>query len=256
MTSPRSEGPPSERKQGSALNGVVISLTSIPTRFGYLPKIVEKLLEQEGSPTVYVCIPDKYNRFPDMEVVPPVFTSDRVKVLRGKDYGPATKFIAPALVIPDDEQIVYLDDDTDYPLNLVKILSMFKDGVWGLSGFTFSEYFSKNVSRSHAKEVDVIEGYGGVCIQAKIIKNNLPKILELLELTYNDDMVLSNVLKYLKVPIRTVCVQECNGGMLRQYQFGFGEDALHFNNGEGTHIENNKRILKIFTDKNVNYFKY
>lgn len=247
---------PPDRKQGSALKGVVISLTSIPSRFEYLPRIVEKLLEQEGSPTVYVCIPDKYNRFPDVDVVPPIFNNDRVKVLRGKDYGPATKFIAPALVLPDEEQIVYLDDDTDYPPNLVKVLSMFKGGVWGLSGFTFSEYFSKNISRSHAKEVDVIEGYGGVCIQAKIIKNNLPKILELLELTYNDDMVLSNVLRYLKVPIRTVCVQECNIGMLSQYQFGCGQDALHFNNGEGTHVENNKRILKIFTDKHVNYFNY
>ena len=69
-------------------------------------------------------------------------------------------------------------------------------------------------------------------------------------------MVLSNVLKYLKVPVRTVCGIECNGSMLRQYEFGFGQDALHFNNGEGNHIENNKRILKIFTDKNVNYFNY
>jgi len=232
----------------------VVSLTSIPSRFEYLPKIVEKLLEQEGSPTVYVCIPDKYNRFPDVEVVPPVFNSDRVKVLRGKDYGPATKFIAPALVLPDDEQFVYLDDDTDYPLNLVKVLSMFKDGVWGLSGFTFSEYFVGQVTRGNAKEVDVIEGYGGVCIQAKIIKNNFPKILELLELTYNDDMILSNLLHHLKVPIRTVFSPVCHVGMLKQYQFGFGQDALHFNNGEGTHVENNKRIIKIFTDKNVNYF--
>lgn len=78
----------------------------------------------------------------------------------------------------------------------------------------------------------------------------------MLELTYNDDMILSNVLKYLNVPVRTVCIPECNGGMLRQYQFGFGQDALHFNNGEGSHFENNKRILKTFTDKNINYFKY
>jgi hypothetical protein len=177
-------------------------------------------------------------------------------VLRGKDYGPATKFIAPALVLPDEERFVYLDDDTDYPLNLFKVLSMFRDGVWGLSGFTFSEYFSKNVSRSHAKEVDVIEGYGGVCIQAKIIKNNLPKILELIELTCMDDMIMSNLLHHLKVPIRTVCVQGCNVGMVRQYQFGFGPDALHHISGEGTHLENYKRILQTFTDKKVNYFKY
>jgi len=231
----------------------VISLTSIPSRFQYLPQIVNNLLEQEGSPTVYVCIPDRYNRFPDVEVVPPVFNSDRVKVLRGRDYGPATKFIATALVVPDDEKIVYVDDDTDYPRCLARILSMFKDGVWGLSGFTFSEYFSGNFCRAN-KEVDVIEGYGGVCIQAKIIKNNLEKILEILELTYNDDMALSNVLHFLGVPIRTVVSSVCHLGMIKQYQFGFGQDALHFNNGEGSHMENNKRILKTFSDKNVNYF--
>jgi len=234
---------------------VVISLTSIPSRFQYLPQIVKNLLEQEGSPTVYVCIPDQYKRFPDLEVVPPVFDNERVKVLRGPDYGPATKFIPTALAVPDDEKIVYVDDDTDYPRCLAKVLSMFKDGVWGLSGFNFSEYFSGNVTRAN-KEVDVIEGYGGVCIQAKIIKNNLQKLLELLDMTYNDDMALSNLLHFLWVPVRTVVSPVCHVGMLRQYQFGFGPDALHFNNGEGSHVENNKRILKTFSDKNVNYFMY
>ena len=233
----------------------VISLTSIPSRFQYLPQIVEKLLEQEGSPTVYVCIPDRYKRFPDVEVVPPVFNSDRVKVLRGPDYGPATKFIAPALAVPDDEKIVYVDDDTDYPRCLARVLSMFRDGVWGLSGFIFSEYFSGKVSRANM-EVDVIEGYGGVCIQAKIIKNNLQKFLELIELTCMDDMVMSNVLKYLKVPVRTVVSPVCHVGMVRQYTYGFGQDALHYNNGEGSHVETYKRILKTFSDKNVNYFTY
>jgi beta-1,4-mannosyl-glycoprotein beta-1,4-N-acetylglucosaminyltransferase len=236
----------------------VVSLTSIPTRFEYLPQIVENLLKQNGSPTIYVCIPDKYSRFPDVEVVPPVFNNDRVKVLRGKDYGPATKFIAPALVLPDDEKIVYLDDDTDYPACLAETLARYADDgtVWGLSGFIFSEYFSYSVTRHHAKDVDVIEGYGGVCIKAGIIKNNLNKILEMLEVTYNDDIALSNVLKYMKVPVRTLLTPECNGDMLNQYQFGFGPDALHHNNGEGTHTENNKRILKALTDKNINYFKY
>ena len=236
---------------------VCISLTSIPSRFKYLPAIVAQLLKLHDSCAVYVCIPDTYRRWMNDPVCPPDLSmlGSRVKVLRGKDYGPATKFLAPALEVSEDETIVYLDDDTAYPPTLVNTLTQY-EGVVGLSGFVLDEYFRGQVTRGHLKRVDVIEGYGGVAIPAKILKNNFQEIVQLLELTYNDDMALSNFLEKIGVQKKTVMLPDCHVGLIRQYKYGFEADALHFNNGEGSHITNNKRILDAFTLKNVNYFKY
>jgi hypothetical protein len=239
---------------------VCISLTSIPSRFKYLPGIVAQLLKLHPSCPVYVCIPDTYRRWMNDPVTPPDLSAlgDRVQILRGKDYGPATKFIAPALVVPDSEIIVYVDDDTSYPSTLVGTLVnalVETRAVCGLSGFCLDEYFTGNVIRGHYKDVDIIEGYGGVCIQAKIIKNNFEELSKILSLTYNDDMALSNLLAKLEIPKKTVFLSDCHVGLVRQYKYGFEPDALHFNNGEGSHTENNKRIIQTFTENGCNYFK-
>jgi len=33
-----------------------------------------------------------------------------------------------------------------------------------------------------------------------------------------------------------------------------GEDALFQNNGEASHVENNKRVFKMLEDENLSYF--
>ena len=45
-----------------------------------------------------------------------------------------------------------------------------------------------------------------------------------------------------------------NLGMIKQYSYGMGEDALFQNNGEGSHVENNKRVFKMLEDENLSYF--
>jgi beta-1,4-mannosyl-glycoprotein beta-1,4-N-acetylglucosaminyltransferase len=44
--------------------------------------------------------------------------------------------------------------------------------------------------------------------------------------------------------------------MIRQYTYGFEKDALHFNNGEGSHMGKDKRILKTFQDRMSDCFLY
>jgi hypothetical protein len=236
---------------------VVISLTTIPPRFKYIQRIVCDLLKLTVD-RVYVSIPLEYTRFPGTFEVP-VFDDPRVTVLRPeRDDGPATKFIAPALVVDDDQLIIYVDDDTHYPPNLVETLVSARESdpkaVWGLAGFRFDEYFEDRSSFVDGRTVDVIEGFAGVIIDAPLIKDHLDEIRDLLKLTYNDDLVLSNVLNRLKVPMKTVCSKECHIGLVNQYNFGMLEDALHYNNGERTHVHNNKRILKAFTEAGKNYF--
>jgi hypothetical protein len=46
-----------------------------------------------------------------------------------------------------------------------------------------------------------------------------------------------------------------NISMIRQYSYGMGEDALFQNNGEGSHVENNKRVFKTLEEMNMLYIK-
>jgi len=78
--------------------------------------------------------------------------------------------------------------------------------------------------------------------------------LDFYKLTYNDDIIISNLLSKMNVQKKSICDQTMNIGMIKQYSYGMGEDALFQNNGEGSHVENNKRVFKTLKEKNMNYF--
>ena len=71
------------------------------------------------------------------------------------------------------------------------------------------------------------------------------------KLTYNDDIIISNLLSKMNVQKKSICDQTMNIGMIKQYSYGMGEDALFQNNGEGSHVENNKRVFKTLKEKNM-----
>jgi hypothetical protein len=77
----------------------------------------------------------------------------------------------------------------------------------------------------------------------------------MLEITYNDDMILSNLLDRENIPKRTVYATGCHRNLVQQYTFGFGDDALHHTGGEGGHKQNNRRIIHSFITKDCYYFK-
>ena len=78
--------------------------------------------------------------------------------------------------------------------------------------------------------------------------------LDFYKLTYNDDIIVSNLLSKIGIQRKSICDATLNIGMIKQYSYGMGEDALFQNNGEGTHVENNKRVLKMLQEKNLSYF--
>jgi hypothetical protein len=237
---------------------VALSLTSTPPRFKFLPAIVQQLLRQNVD-KLFVVIPKSYDRFPGVHEPPELESLDpRVRVLRPeKDLGPGTKFMYTAQEV--DDLIVYVDDDTRYPDKLVDSLVEAYNAdpcVWGLSGFKFTEYFSgRAIIRLNKQEVDVIEGYGGVIIHSKVLKQLFESFCSMLELTYNDDMILSNLLDREDIPKKTLYIGECHLGLVQQYSYGFGEDALHHNNGEGSHLDNNRKIIQKFLTKDCYYFQ-
>ena len=239
---------------------VIVSLTTIPSRFEHLQNVVTNL-EQQMCHEVWVNIPQKYTRFPEWDqVVPPIFGT-KLKVNRNcEDLGPGTKVIGPALHLDPDDLIVYLDDDTNYDsklvMNLVKWWRTDQKSAWGLSGFDFKNYFERKYPRTHGIPVDVLEGYGGVLVNAGWIQNLVSEFKELREeAKAADDVILSNLLTKQGIYLKTVFVQECHIGYVNQFQYGFGPDALH-HQFQGGHHENYARVLKSLEDKGKSYFRY
>jgi len=242
---------------------VIISLTSIPSRFDKLGPILEGLTQQTCH-EVWLNIPRKYTRFPEWDgAIPEALhnISDKVVINRDcEDFGPGTKFIGPALKLLPDDLIIYVDDDTAYDarvaINLLKWHKTDERSAWGLSGFSFENYFKNSFPRQHGVPLDVLEGYGGVIVKAKWVQDALPEFKELLDVTWHDDMLLCNLLEKAGIQRKAVFTPECHLGHVQQYNYGFGADALHAVAGPGGHIANNAKILKALEDKGKLYYKY
>lgn len=91
----------------------VISLTSIPPRFGQLGACLEGLLAQRPEALI-LAIPRRYRRFPGPVEVPPLPAG--VTLLRpAQDAGPALKLLAAARYLRGQGvRLIYCDDDWDY----------------------------------------------------------------------------------------------------------------------------------------------
>ena len=240
----------------------IISLTSIPSRFKTLPAIVYDLEKHQDIDEIWVNIPYKYNRFPDTEVVLPDFSlCSKVVINRCIDYGPGTMYMGPANSDKCDADIVIVvNDDTKYPSNLTsKLVELYESdhSCWCLSGFRVDEYVKNNgqVGRYDKQYIDVTESYGGVILDMKWLRDMKDLFLDFYKLTYNDDIIISNLLSKMNITKKSICDQTMNISVIRQYSYGMGEDALFQNNGEGSHVENNKRVFKTLEEMNMLYIK-
>ena len=238
---------------------VVISLTSIPSRFPNLQCIIDQLAQQTCH-EIWVNIPWSYARFPEWDGTVPYISASKLKINRCEDLGPGTKVIPTAALLDPEDIIVYLDDDTNYDSKLVtNLLKWFRTdekSAWGLSGFTFENYFQRMYPRQHGFPMDVLEGYGAVIVKAGWIQKMTEEFKELhAESKAADDVILSNLLLKQGVHLRTVYTPECHAGQIQQLQYGFGTDALH-NQFQGGHHENYMNVIKSLEVKGKSYFKY
>ena len=241
----------------------IISITSIPSRFSYLNHIIKDLLNQKNVDEIWVNIPYRYGRFPELttiDIPSDIYGIDpKVKIHRCDDYGPGTMYIAPALV-SDADVIIVVNDDTAYPPNLstelIRNFNKDDEACWCLSGFNIDEYIKGNghVGYLHCNEIDVTESYGGVILKREWIVKIINEFMQLHKLTYNDDIIIGNLFAKYGIKKKIVCSRECNIGHVKQYNFGMESDALFYNNGDGTHFNNNLKIFKQFKQSNVYYF--
>lgn len=93
----------------------LVTLTSIPPRFGLIGPTLEALVAQQGIDGVELYLPQSYHRFPDWDgtlpVVPKGVTIRRAEM----DYGPATKVLCAAKEYRGQNiRLLFCDDDRDY----------------------------------------------------------------------------------------------------------------------------------------------
>ncbi|MCL3883988.1 glycosyltransferase family 2 protein [Marivita sp. GX14005] len=93
----------------------LITLSSIPPRFGLIGPTLESLVAQSGVDGVELTLPQRYRRFPDWDgTLPPV--PHGVTIHRSEtDYGPATKVLPAARRHKGQGvRLLLCDDDRDY----------------------------------------------------------------------------------------------------------------------------------------------
>lgn len=93
----------------------VITLSSIPPRFGLIGPTLEALVAQRGVDAVELTLPHSYRRFPDWDGTLPSIPRGVTIHRSDTDYGPATKVLCAAQRYRgQDVRLLLCDDDRDY----------------------------------------------------------------------------------------------------------------------------------------------
>lgn len=102
----------------------VLSLTSVPPRFRYLPDTLHSLLAQTAPVAeIRLHIPWRYRRFPDWDGTLPAVPKGVRLVRTEVDFGPASKVLHAAEALRGTgARILFCDDDRIYPADWARVL--------------------------------------------------------------------------------------------------------------------------------------
>lgn len=103
-------------------SGLVVSLTTIPSRIEALAPTLKSLLRQTAAPDqIRLCVPAWSEREKCDCPVPAWIAALRgVTVVRVEDQGPATKFLSTLGTVAPDQAVVVVDDDRVYHARLLE----------------------------------------------------------------------------------------------------------------------------------------
>lgn len=101
---------------------IVASLTTIPPRIEQSCRLtIDSLLPQVEH--IYLSVADNYSRFGVLEDLPEYLSEEpyksKVTVVRGPDYGPASKYIGAIHHLPKATWVFVCDDDQEYHSQLI-----------------------------------------------------------------------------------------------------------------------------------------
>lgn len=140
---------------------LVISLTTIPPRFGQLPRVLAALLAQ-GADRVALVVPRRFARF-DPTPLPDL--PQGVEVIETEtDFGPAGKLLATAEHFPQAD-ILYCDDDWLYaPGWAATLRAAHRPGQVSAASTWVTERIGRRGGR-------IAQGFAGVLVDAEIAQS-------------------------------------------------------------------------------------
>ena len=111
----------------------IISLTTIPSRIGFLDQTIKSLLRQSLAPReIQLHVPAFSKREQTTYEIPDWLRAlESVNVISCDDWGPATKFLPAAIASVPEQKIVVVDDDRIYPVNFLSDLEQAADALPG-----------------------------------------------------------------------------------------------------------------------------
>lgn len=198
---------------------IVVSLTTIPTRFDNVGITINSILSQTVLPDLIILhIPERYNNY-TYSTLPVI--SDKVIINNNvKDYGPATKLLGlKQFNLKDDDIIIVIDDDRIYNNNLIQNMlhyhNLYNDKVLTVAGWDI-ETLSNNLYKTNTKKqprgveykscgyIDVLGGCCGFLLTRKMCpfnNNDLFSLTPLVDFYYVDDVWISGFLKLNNIDI-------------------------------------------------------
>ena len=146
----------------------VASLTTIPSRVEHeCRKTLDSLIGQVDK--IYLSIADVYKHFGEYKELPAFLQEEpyksAVQVVRGIDFGPATKYLGPLAEIPDNSWIFFCDDNHEYTYGLIERMTRVIDSV-----AIYQNHYSNILQKTSG---GIIHGYAGNFIHKSLL-HNLP----------------------------------------------------------------------------------
>jgi hypothetical protein len=252
---------------------VTVSLSTTPVRINNIIPTLTNLLSQTRPPDrIIVAVPFFCNRLNQHLTEIPEILSDlekttQVKILITEDYGPATKFLAAWRTIESRENhfLIWLDDDINYNNTLVEELvnSCAEGTAVATAGFNLKHINGEPchaVQSQHLREVDIIEGFGGVCCRLTDIPDlsKLWKIKPYDKMSYiekcywhSDDYVMSRALQDNGIKTKVCFTGKHNRRMIEPWEHGLQSDALQKSTETGGHKKAYAALEHIRTFNNL-----
>lgn len=257
---------------------VYILLTTTPKRINSLGRYLDLLHKQTyGIKEIILSVPYIFERTGEEYPPIPSYLQDKtrfplLRILRGRDYGPATKFLLPIEVgnIPEDAGLVVLDDDTRYSRHLVcdyvYVHEKFPEAALGRRGQAFHDncdptYRTDRLHRvSHdqknanfvIRSVDLLSGVGTYFLQKKFIsmdiltlRNNCPTETTK-HMFFTDDILISGYLAFKNISRIAFSEELSREELNRPYILGSGPGALWDINKDAFHNDNSTAAFGLY----------
>jgi hypothetical protein len=200
---------------------VVASLTSIPSRATHCIDTIDSLLQQVDH--IYLSVCKTYKRFDQAWKTPEVFDQEpyksKVTVVFSEDYGPATKYLGAAPVIPQGTWTLVCDDDQIYDPTLVERMRF---SIKGLAVYQ-NHYESIKLKTSGG----LIHGYVGLLVHSShllgLTRFPLPEVAR-----FVDDQWMSIYCFKQGIPVRRTMVEDYADifAVLQGWHERIGPDSL------------------------------